>query len=105
MPYWHIADRHDGTPLRARRSLPLAFAAWKGRRYEDDEVRPTHARNIIQRLSLQAEVSAARQAQLRLLPNIRPRSRASASPHPARLPVMLAATSTISFRSPTDASA
>jgi len=64
--------------------IPLAIAAWTGRRYEDEEVRPSHARNILQRLSLQAEVSAARQAQLRLLPE-----------HPPRIPgVSIAASCT-----------
>ena len=66
-PYWH-SQLGLVAALVAVTILPLAIAAWKGRRYEDDEVRPTHARNIMQRLSLQAEVSAARQAQLRLLP-------------------------------------
>ncbi len=67
MPYWHSQIGFMSV-LAAATVLPFAIAAWRGRRYDEDEVRPTHARNIIQRLSLQAEVNAARQAQLRLLP-------------------------------------
>ena len=67
MPFWHSQTAMMFVLVTVT-VLPLAIAAWLGRRYEDDEVRPTHARNIIQRLSLQAEVNAARQAQLRLLP-------------------------------------
>lgn len=40
----------------------------KGRHYSDEQVRPLYARHIAQRKSLEAEVSAAREAQLRLLP-------------------------------------
>lgn len=48
--------------------LAAALAAWRGKRYEDHEVRPEHARNLAERLSLRAELNAAREAQLRLLP-------------------------------------
>lgn len=68
MPYWQ-SQIGIMSALVAATVIPMAIAAWWGRRYDDDAVRPTHARNIIQRLSLQAEVSAARQAQLRLLPD------------------------------------
>lgn len=67
MPYW-LSQFGIVFALTAAVVLPLAIAAWVGRCYQDDEVRPTHARNILQRQSLQAEVNAARQAQLRLLP-------------------------------------
>jgi len=45
-----------------------AYQAFRGRLYSDDEVRPVYARNLAERLSLQAEASAAREAQVRLLP-------------------------------------
>ncbi len=48
--------------------VPMAVAAWRGRAVDELTVRPTYARNLDERLSLQAEVSAAREAQLRLLP-------------------------------------
>lgn len=48
--------------------LAQIWSALRGRRFTDDEVRPRYARDIEERLSLQAEVSAAREAQLRLLP-------------------------------------
>lgn len=55
--------------LVAAVSLPvLFFCAIKGRWYSDEEVRPVYARFLAERLSLQAEVSAARVAQERLLP-------------------------------------
>jgi serine phosphatase RsbU (regulator of sigma subunit) len=44
------------------------FQAFRGRLYTDDEVSPVYARNLAERLSLQAEASAAREAQVRLLP-------------------------------------
>jgi hypothetical protein len=47
-------------------------AWWKGREYQDEEVRPAYARHIAERKDLQAEVSAAREAQLRLLPHLLP---------------------------------
>lgn len=47
--------------------VELLFAV-KGRWYRDEEVRPIYARLLAERLSLQAEVSAARVAQERLLP-------------------------------------
>ena len=44
----------------------------KGREYSDEQVRPLYARHIAERKSLEAEVSAAREAQLRLLPEAVP---------------------------------
>ena len=41
---------------------------WRGKRYTEEQVRPLYARHIAERKSLEAEVSAAREAQLRLLP-------------------------------------
>jgi serine phosphatase RsbU (regulator of sigma subunit) len=54
--------------------LALAVFVWyRGREYRDDEVRPLYARNLAHRLGLQAEVSAAREAQTRLMPQELPR--------------------------------
>jgi len=52
--------------------LPLAAAARYGREVDERTVRPRYAKNLAERLSLKAEVSAARQAQLRLLPQSLP---------------------------------
>jgi serine phosphatase RsbU (regulator of sigma subunit) len=49
-----------------------AFFFFKGRWYTEDQVRPLYARNLAERLSMQAEVSAAREAQIRLLPQTLP---------------------------------
>ncbi len=56
----------------------LFLALWfyfKGRLYREDEVRPMYAGLLAERLSLQAEVSAAREAQIRLLPDKLPEVR------------------------------
>jgi hypothetical protein len=50
----------------------LASAAWNRGQVTEDEVKPAHARNLDQRLSMKAEISAAREAQLRLLPDSPP---------------------------------
>lgn len=58
--------------------LALFLALWayfKGRLYREDEVRPIYASNLAERLSLQAEVSAAREAQIRLMPDKLPEMR------------------------------
>jgi serine phosphatase RsbU (regulator of sigma subunit) len=44
------------------------FCLYRGREYEEDQVRPLYARHLAERLRLEAEVSAAREAQVRLLP-------------------------------------
>jgi serine phosphatase RsbU (regulator of sigma subunit) len=58
--------------------LALGLALYfygKGRLYHEDAVRPQYASNLAERLSLQAEVSAAREAQIRLLPDKLPEIR------------------------------
>lgn len=50
------------------------FFAFKGRYYREEEVRPVYAKHLAERLSMQAEVSAAREAQLRLMSNELPRT-------------------------------
>jgi serine phosphatase RsbU (regulator of sigma subunit) len=57
-------------------ALALAFYFYfRGRLYHEDEVRPRYASNLAERLLLQAEVSAAREAQIRLLPDKLPEVR------------------------------
>lgn len=69
-------------------TLALAFYFYfRGRLYSEDEVRPRYASNLAERLSLQAEVSAAREAQIRLLPDKLPEIRqlaVAAACQPAR---------------------
>lgn len=45
---------------------------FRGRLYREEEVRPLYAGLLAERLSMQAEVSAAREAQIRLLPESMP---------------------------------
>lgn len=49
-----------------------AAGAWFGRTVSDAEVRPAHAANLAERLALRAALSAAREAQLRLMPDATP---------------------------------
>ena len=51
------------------------YSYFRGNTYAEDEVRPLYATNLAERLSLQAEVSAAREAQIRLLPDSLPKVR------------------------------
>jgi MFS family permease/predicted RNase H-like HicB family nuclease len=67
LPYWR-GSLLLTAGVAAGTLLPFAIAAWWGRRYAEDEVQPKHARNLAERLSLRAELNAAREAQLRLLP-------------------------------------
>jgi serine phosphatase RsbU (regulator of sigma subunit) len=52
--------------------VPFLRAARRGEQVSDAEVRPRYVQNLERRLSLQAEVGAARQAQIRLLPKSPP---------------------------------
>lgn len=47
--------------------LAGVFFAFRGRFYREEEVRPVYAKHLAERLSMQAEVTAAREAQLRLM--------------------------------------
>jgi hypothetical protein len=61
--------------------------AFRGREVSDAEVRPQHAHRLQERLQLEQEVSAAREAQIRLLPETLPEIPGvcvAASCHPAR---------------------
>ncbi len=54
-------------------TLIIEFWAWRrGRTWLEEEVRPEYARHIAERQSLEEEVAAAREAQLRLLPQSPP---------------------------------
>jgi len=71
-------------------ALSAAYGLWatfRGREVADAEVRPVHAHRLEERLQLQQEVSAAREAQIRLLPETLPSIQGvglAASCHPAR---------------------
>jgi len=66
-PYWR--ERLDMVSLLAvALVLPLAAAAWFGRSFRDEEVRPAHAARLAERLTMEAELAAAREAQRMLLP-------------------------------------
>lgn len=71
-PYWR--ERLDVVAVMAvALPLPLAAAAWLGRRYRDEDVRPAHAARLAERLTMEAELAAAREAQRMLLPPGLPR--------------------------------
>jgi hypothetical protein len=53
--------------------LAQVYFAWRGPTYEEFEVRPRYARFVAEHQSLEAEIGAARLAQLRLLPAAPPR--------------------------------
>jgi serine phosphatase RsbU (regulator of sigma subunit) len=48
------------------------YLALHGRQVREEDVRPQYARNLAERMGMQAEVLAAREAQLRLLPQAAP---------------------------------
>ncbi len=48
------------------------YLAWNGRRVREEDVRPLYAKNLAERMAMQAEILAAREAQLRLLPQAAP---------------------------------
>jgi hypothetical protein len=52
--------------------LAEVYFAWRGRVYDEDEVRPRYARFLAEHASMDAEIGAARLAQLRLLPGAPP---------------------------------
>ncbi|HEV2706867.1 MAG TPA: SpoIIE family protein phosphatase [Pyrinomonadaceae bacterium] len=64
------------------------FYLLRGREYSEDEVRPLYARYLAERQRLEAEVSAAREAQVRLLPQTLPEVPGlslAAACHPSRV--------------------
>jgi serine phosphatase RsbU (regulator of sigma subunit)/MFS family permease len=57
-------------------AIPILLAfifVFKGRLYREDEVRPIYAKHLAERISMRAEISAAREAQKRLMPEQLPR--------------------------------
>lgn len=71
MPAWqNVLPVASG--LAAVTLLPMLYAAFRGRLYTERELLPRYARVQAERLALQAELSAAREAQLRLLPTSLP---------------------------------
>ncbi len=58
----------------AAASLAVAtYFAIRGESVQEEDVRPLYAKNLAERMGLQAEVRAAREAQLRLMPQSAPR--------------------------------
>ena len=80
----------NARPTYALAALSAAYGWWAtyyGREVTDAEVRPQHAHRLQERLQLEQEVSAAREAQKRLLPDALPDIPGvglAASCHPAR---------------------
>jgi hypothetical protein len=50
-----------------------AFLSFRGISYQEGEVRPLYAQNLAERLSMQAEIGAAREVQVRLMPESLPK--------------------------------
>ena len=50
-----------------------AFLSFRGISYQEEEVRPLYAQNLAERLSMQAEIGAAREVQIRLMPESLPK--------------------------------
>ena len=69
---WLGVVRYVATLTALTAAIALA-ATYRARRWTDEMVRPKYAERLLERLGLQAEVSAAREAQLRLLPTEIPR--------------------------------
>lgn len=78
---------HVTYSLAALSAIYGLWATYYGRQVSDAEVQPQHARRLEERLQLEQEVSAAREAQIRLLPDSLPEIPGigvAASCHPAR---------------------
>lgn len=71
MPAWREVLPVAGV-LAAATLVPMLVAAIRGRLYTEKELLPRYARVQAERLALQAELTAAREAQLRLLPSSLP---------------------------------
>ena len=70
---WHHIAYQQVLPAGVIFLAVELYFAWRGNVYDESEVRPRYARNLVERLALTAEIGAARQAQLRLLPDAPPR--------------------------------
>lgn len=69
---WHAIAYGEALPAAVAFLAVELFFAWRGRLYDEEEVRPLYARNLAHRQALSAEIAAARVAQLRLLPDAPP---------------------------------
>ncbi len=58
--------------LTAGMLVLAAYLAFRGVRVREEDVRPRYAKNLAERMAMQAEILAAREAQLRLLPQAAP---------------------------------
>ena len=70
---WHTIAYSHVLPAGIVFLLVELYCAWRGRVYDEAEVRPLYARHLAQRLAMTAEIGAARLAQVRLLPDAPPR--------------------------------
>ena len=71
LPGWSL--RSFGLAALAAASLACAaYLAVRGSAVREEDVRPLYAKNLAERMGLQAEVLAAREAQLRLMPQAAP---------------------------------
>jgi len=71
VPAW--TDFAVWAALLAAAALALAaYLALHGRRVREEDVSPLYAKNLAERMAMQAEILAAREAQLRLLPQAAP---------------------------------
>ena len=67
-PAWEQIFLWEVAPAGIAFLLAQVYFAWRGPTYEEFEVRPRYARHLAEHQALEAEIGAARQAQLRLLP-------------------------------------
>ncbi|SPF55154.1 membrane hypothetical protein [Candidatus Sulfopaludibacter sp. SbA4] len=70
---WHTIAYSHVLPAGVVFLLVQLYCAWRGRIYDERQVRPLYARHLAERLALTAEIGAARLAQVRLLPGDAPR--------------------------------
>ena len=65
---WQHIFLREVAPVGTVFLLAQVYFAWRGPTYEEFEVRPKYARYLAEHQALEAEIGAARLAQLRLLP-------------------------------------
>ena len=72
-PAWEHIFLWQVAPVGIAFLLAQVYFAWRGPTYQDYEVRPLYARFVAQHQAMEAEIDAARIAQLRLLPAAPPK--------------------------------
>ena len=72
-PLWQHIFVWEVAPAGLAFLMAQVYFAFRGPTYEEFEVRPRYARFLAEHQALEAEIGAARQAQLRLLPAAEPR--------------------------------